>query len=210
MNNFKDIGDYAASSAAIDATVSCAESAISNFSKVQDGEISVGEYAATVACDTAAALTLKEGGKALARQVGSTSLKCLAGSNAATATAFGLVEVGKDAFDLACGKISGAEFGKRTVGTVGGTVGGAALGTIICPGIGTAIGGVIGSMTGGLGGRSIGDAIGKFFRLCILGFFRFSSSSTPRECGLPSVFSFGVAKKEYAVGDTARNRESSR
>ena len=50
----------------------------------------------------------------------------------------------------------------------------------------------------------------NFFRLCILGFFRFLSSSTPRECGLPSVFSFGAAKKEYAVGDTARNRESSR
>ena len=178
-NNFKDIQSCAASNAAFSAAASCLSSAVSNYDRYKKGELSAGEYAAEVASDsatsavrsaatTAAALTLKEGGKALGRSVGSESLKRLAGSNAATAAAFAVAEIGMDAVDLARGKISGGEFAKNAMGSagsaaggLGGAAGGAALGTMICPVVGTAIGGAIGGVVGGIGGRSILKSIGS-------------------------------------------------
>ncbi len=64
-----------------------------------------------------------------------------------------------DAIDLFRGRISGTQFVKNLITTVGsvatGTAGflaGSKIGTLIYPGVGTVIGGVIGGIIGGLGG----------------------------------------------------------
>lgn len=177
--NFRDIGRCAGTSVAVGAGVGAAVSACSNGKKYLDGEISGAECVGKVLCDSAksgaaagattlAALSMKEGGKALGKALGKESLRKVAGSNAGTAIAFGVVEVGMDAVKLARGEIGGDEFGRKTVETAGGAaggyggmLGGAALGTLLCPGVGTAIGGFIGAIFGGFGGRAVGECVGK-------------------------------------------------
>lgn len=179
--NFRDIGRCAGASAAVGSGVAAAFSACSNGKKYLDGEIGGAECARKVLCDTAkggaaagattlAALSVKEGGKALGKALGKESLRKVAGSNAGTAIAFGVAEVGMDAVRLARGQISGEEFGRKTAETAGGAaggyggmVGGAALGTLLCPGIGTAIGGFLGALLGGFGGRGLGECVGEGF-----------------------------------------------
>jgi hypothetical protein len=181
LNNFKDIGSCAGTSALIGGGIAAGCAIYSGFSRFQDGEITGMEYAGEVVCGTAktaaitggttaAALAIKEGGKALGKTLGSESLRRIAGSNAATAAAFGVVEVGMDAVNLVRGEITGSEFARKATATtggaaggLGGATGGAALGTLIFPGVGTAIGGFIGALAGGLGGRAIFDSIGELF-----------------------------------------------
>ena len=180
LNNFKDIASCAKTSALIGAAAGAGTALYSNYTRYKEGEITGLEYigevtcgtvktAAVTGCTTAAALTLKEGGKALGKSIGSESFKRLAGSNAATAVAFGLVEIGCDAVNLARGEISSSEFGQKATATaggaaggLGGAAGGAALGTLIFPGVGTAIGGFIGALGGGLGGRMLFDTVGEW------------------------------------------------
>mgnify|MGYP000998529757 CR=1 FL=1 len=180
-NNVKDIGSCAKTSALIGAGLGAASSVISNGQKFRNGEINGTEYAKRVACDsvksgarsgatTLGALALKEGGKAVAKRMGSETLRRVMGGNAATAAAFGLVEIGMDAMKLANGKITGKKFIQNTCATAGGAaggyggaLGGAMIGTLIFPGIGTAIGGLIGAMGGGIGARSlVGTIAGRF------------------------------------------------
>lgn len=180
MNNFKDIGACAGTSALIGGGIAAGCSIYSGFSRFRDGEISGLEYAEEVVCETvktaaitggttATALTIKEGGKALGKTLGNESLRRIAGSNVATAVAFGVVEVGMDAVNFARGEITGNELARKATATIGGAaggfggaVGGAALGTMIFPGVGTAIGGFVGALGGGLGGRAVFDSIGEW------------------------------------------------
>jgi hypothetical protein len=180
LNNFKDIGACAGTSALIGGGIAAGSSIYSGYSRYRDGEISGLEYAEEVVCETVktaaitggttvAALSIKEGGKALGKSLGNESLKRIAGSNVATAVAFGIVEIGVDAVNLARGEMTTNEFARKATATTGGAAGGfggatggAALGTLIFPGVGTAIGGFIGALSGGLGGRAVFDSIGEW------------------------------------------------
>lgn len=179
LHNMQDIGSCAATSAAIGAGISFLSSVVDGHARYARGEIDGAEYMESVITETgkgavnagattAAALCLKEGGKQLGKNLGNQALKRFAGSNAATAIAFGAVEVGCDLYKLGTGEIDGCEFGKKTMATTGGAAGGyggavagAALGTMILPGIGTGIGAFLGGLMGGLGGNSIGSGIGS-------------------------------------------------
>lgn len=176
-NNMSDVASCAGASALLGAAGGGVSSILGNYERYANGEIDGAEYAANVATDiasggmsagltTAGALALKEGGKALGSSLGSETLKRVAGSNAATAAAFGIMEIGKDAVDLARGEIDGAEFGRKAVSTAGGAAGGyggaaagAALGAVLLPGVGAPIGALVGGLCGGLGGRGICEAV---------------------------------------------------
>ena len=118
----------------------------------------------------AAVKGIQETGKMIGKKVGSTALRKFAGSNAGTAVAMGIVDLGCNVVQLACGEISGKEFARNTAssvggaaGTYGGTLGGAAIGSAICPVIGTAIGALIGGIGGGFGGSSLMEGICGLF-----------------------------------------------
>lgn len=177
MNNFKDVGSCALNSAGIGAAFSAAGSLYSNLEKYNKGEIDGFEYMGEVAKDTAkgaaksaattaTALSLKEGGKALGEAVGSQAFRKFAGSNAGTAVAFGLAEIGFNAVKYANGDIDGKQFAKSSATTVGGAAGGyggavagATIGTALCPGIGTAIGACIGGIAVGVASSSVVESI---------------------------------------------------
>ena len=96
-----------------------------------------------------------------------TVLSRTASTNVVTATAAFVVSAIPDTVRLCTGKISGKEYGERTVcngaGAVGGTGGawaGAIIGSCICPGIGTTIGGLIGGIAGGIGASA---GVGRLF-----------------------------------------------
>lgn len=177
MNNFKDIGSCAMNSAGIGAAFSAAGSIYSNLEKYNNGEIDGVEYMGEVAKDTAkgavksatttaTALSLKEGGKALGDAVGSQALRKFAGSNAGTAVAFGIAEIGYNAFKYANGDIDGKDFAKSSATTVGGAAGGyggavagAAIGSAVLPGVGTAIGACLGGIVVGVASSSVVESI---------------------------------------------------
>lgn len=177
MNNFKDVGSCALNSAGIGAAFSAAGSLYSNLEKYNKGEINGLEYMGEVAKDTAkgaaksaattaTALSLKEGGKALGEAVGSQAFRKFAGSNAGTAVAFGLAEIGFNAVKYANGDIDGKQFAKSSVTTVGGAAGGyggavagAAIGSTVFPGVGTAIGACIGGIVGGVTSSSAVESL---------------------------------------------------
>ncbi len=100
----------------------------------------------------------------VAAKVGSKVLQTTLRSSAPATVAIALVEVGKDAFDLANGKIDGKEFGKKTVKTAvttsGGWAGaeaGAVLGTMVGGPVGAVVGGLVGGIAGSLGaGKLLG------------------------------------------------------
>ena len=181
VNNMKDIGSSALDSFGVGAGIAGVTTAVNNFSRYQNGEISGSEFVGEIvvnsaksasksAVKTATALTLKESGKALGKSIGSESMRKLAGSNVGTAVAFAAVDIGYNAIQCARGEISGSEFAKSTATTAagaaggyGGALGGAALGSAICPGIGTAIGGLIGGVCGSISVSSVVDGICSFF-----------------------------------------------
>ena len=180
LKNFKDIGSCAGTSAIIGAAAGAGTAICGNYKRYKNGEIDGLEYAGKVACGTvktaattggttAAALALKEGGKALGKSLGFEGFKRVAGSNVGTAVAFGVVEIGLDTVSLAQGKISSSEFAQKATATTGGAAGGlggamagAAIGTAVCPGIGTAIGAGLGAITCGIGGRALLGSIGRW------------------------------------------------
>lgn len=175
-SNLIDITHAGAASGAVGGALSAAGAAWTHRDKLKQGE--VGEFvvevgaegvkgAAVAGVKTVAALGMKEAAKAGARQLGSETLKRAAGSNPATAVAFGVAELGWDAIKYANGDISGDEMKERACGTVGSTGGamggaaaGAALGSVV-PVVGTAIGGVIGGIVGGMSGGALGRWFGK-------------------------------------------------
>lgn len=176
QSNLADIGNAGAISGAVGGGLSAVGAAWTHRDKLKQGE--VGEFALEVGVEgvkgaavsgvkTVAALGMKEAAKAGARQLGNETLKRAAGSNPATAVAFGVAELGWDAIKLANGDLNSEEFKERACGTVGSTGGamggamaGAALGSVV-PVVGTAIGGVIGGVIGSMGGGVIGRWFGK-------------------------------------------------
>ncbi|MDR2443016.1 MAG: hypothetical protein LBE31_05790, partial [Deltaproteobacteria bacterium] len=97
--NFLDIGSCAKASALTAGGIEAVSTLVSGLSSYCDGDITGLELAeelvtktvktsAKAGATTAAALSLKEGGKALGSCLGSQTLRRVAGSNAATATAF--------------------------------------------------------------------------------------------------------------------------
>lgn len=179
-NNLKDIAGQAGNSAIFSGILSGGYEAVSGISDYKNGSITGTEYAGRVAkttiavaatsgAKTAVALGMKEGGKVVAKRISSEAAKKLAGSNVATAVAFGLVDQVVETARFINGSIDGKEYGSRTVQNVtgtGGALGGAALGASIgsvVPILGTAVGGVIGAIAGGLGGSSIGKWVSGWF-----------------------------------------------
>ena len=180
-SNFQDIGNMAQSAATTGAVIGSVVTAVSEFSDLQTGKIDTVEYGMRVgkaavvsAIDsgtrTAGALAIKEGGKQIAKQIGTESAKRLAGSNVATAVAFGVVDQVWQTGKFITGDIDGAEYGKNTAQNVGSTAGaiagaetGAALGTCFCPGIGTAIGAGVGGLVGAIGGGALGRGLASWW-----------------------------------------------
>jgi hypothetical protein len=178
LSNAKDIAKWSGAAAGIGAAVGGVAEAVSSYKELRDGEIDGVEYAgritvstvkggASAAVKTGAALGLKEAGKAIAKQAGSQTLRRVAGSNPATAVAFGVVEQVWDTGKLVTGSIDGAEYGKRTcqnVGGVGGAIAGAEIGALVgsvVPGAGTVVGAVVGGIIGGIGGSFGGRGLGR-------------------------------------------------
>ncbi|PIQ09476.1 MAG: hypothetical protein COW71_06430 [Ignavibacteriales bacterium CG18_big_fil_WC_8_21_14_2_50_31_20] len=181
INNLKDIHGQSKQSAIVGGSLTGIVSVVLNGKRLAKSEICGAEFATEVVKDvvvsgssaaikTGVALTIKEGGKQIAKRVGKESLKKIAGSNVGTAVAFGIVDQGLHTIKLINGDIDGSEYlGKTaenvggTSGALGGAYGGAALGTAIFPGVGTAIGAVVFGIAGGLGGSSIGSWVKSWF-----------------------------------------------
>ena len=176
--NLRDIGGMAGSAALLGGVFGGVGEAASSLSEVRRGDITGGEYAgriasatavsgATAGAKTASALILKEGAKQVAMRTANETARRLVGGTPATAVAFGVVEQGIHIARYTKGDISGAEFGARTMGTVGSTGGtiagiaaGAALGSAV-PVVGTIIGGVVGGILGSVLGGTAGKAAGN-------------------------------------------------
>jgi hypothetical protein len=175
-SNMTDIGHAGVASGVVGGGLSAVGAAWTHRGKLAEGE--VGEFVVEVGVEgvkgaavsgvkTVAALGMKEAAKAGARQLGNETLKRAAGSNPATAVAFGVVELGVDMARYAKGDIHGGELKERACGTVGSTGGamggaaaGAALGSVV-PGVGTAIGAAIGGVLGSMSGGALGRWFGK-------------------------------------------------
>ena len=175
--NMQDIGMQAGSSALFAAALSVAGETVGSYHDYKYGHISGGEYAGRIikttgtnaaksALKTSSALALKEGTKQLAKAVGKSSLKRVAGSNAFTAVVFGVVEQVGDTAMYMSGHIDSKTYKSNSIQNVGSTGGavagaaaGAAMGSII-PGAGTVIGATIGGIVGSIGG---GHGLKKLF-----------------------------------------------
>ena len=138
---------------------------IGQYAKAVSSQAAKG--AVTSGAKTVAALGLKEGAKLAAQQVGSQALKRAAGSNPATAVAFGVVELSYNAARYAKGDLNAQELVVASAQTVGSTSGaitgaaaGAAIGSVV-PLVGTAIGAGVGGFVGGFVGGTIGRAVVK-------------------------------------------------
>jgi hypothetical protein len=168
--NFREIGSQAAWSGALSGLAGTVDTALRERENLRQGRIDTLEYTRRVAvggigsaaksgAKTASALALKEGAKAAAKATGKSALRRAAGSTAATAVVFGLVEQASDTIDYYRGAIDGETYKKRSAENAGGTGGaiagaaaGAAIGSVI-PVVGTGIGAVVGGMIGSIGGR---------------------------------------------------------
>lgn len=168
-SNIQDIGTQAGYAAALTAVVSAACELKDAYGSYKKGKISGKQYtsrviqsgsknAAKAAVKTASALAIKEGVKQAAKATGKTAMKRVAGSNAVTAVAFGIVEQMGDTILYASGKIDKRTYHKNTLenaGSTGGAVAGAATGAAIgsvVPVVGTAVGAMVGGMIGSIGG----------------------------------------------------------
>lgn len=181
QNNLEDTAKFAGGAAVVGGVLGGVAEACHSYDELKEGRIGGLEYTGRVvtgaaksgggaAAKTAAALALKEGGKEIAKRAGVESMKRVAGSNVATAVAFGVVEQVVDTGRFVTGDIDGSEYGKRSLqnaggtgGALGGAAGGAAIGTAICPGVGTAIGALIGGISGGISGGCAGRGLGRLF-----------------------------------------------
>jgi len=178
INNIQDIGQQAKVSSVYSAGIGVCTEAARSYKEYKSGGIDGFDYAerivvtgvksaTTSACKTAAALGMKEGAKAVAKQTGKEALRRAAGSNAATGIMFGMVEQVCYTYRYASGKMDGGDYGVHTaqnIGSTGGAGGGAAVGAMIgsvVPVVGTAIGAIIGGFLGGLLGGTVGKNVGK-------------------------------------------------
>lgn len=180
INNLKDVVGQAKTSGVVGAAIGGVSEAINGLSDLKNGTVTGTEYTGKVvkesvksgtksAAKTAAALALKEGAKEVAKKAGNQALKKAAGSNPATAVAFGVVDQVIDTAKFATGNIDSKEFRDnscRNVGSTSGAVGGAILGAelgSIVPGVGTAIGAVVGGIIGGISGGGLGRKLSDLF-----------------------------------------------
>lgn len=177
LHHLVEIGQTATLAGAAGAAVGAVTEAWHHREHVKTGSIERGEYVARVARGgvsggvstagrTAAAMGLKEGGKALARRLGSEGLRRFVGSNAGTALAFGVVEQTVSTTRWVRGRIDDRTYvatSAQTLGSTGGALGGAsagaALGSLV-PGLGTAVGALVGGVAGAIGGSVGGRKLG--------------------------------------------------
>ncbi|MEL6674000.1 MAG: hypothetical protein AAFR61_17485 [Bacteroidota bacterium] len=128
------------------------------------------QAAVTTGAKTVLAMGLKEGAKAVAKRMGSDSLKRFVRGGAMTSICFGIVDQGTATYQWSQGALTDAGYKVKTsenVGGTGGAIGGAAIGAMIgsvVPGLGTGAGFLVGSMMGMLGaagGAAMGKSLGE-------------------------------------------------
>jgi hypothetical protein len=173
---------FAREAALIGAAVGAVTEAVAARRALIDGEIGTVRYVGRVlnrasvagshtAARAMAAYLIRETVKAGAKRAGAATLSRLAASGPATAIAYGSVTQIANTAALAGHRISGDEYGVRSLQNVGATSGGlsgaaigAAIGSLI-PGPGTALGAIIGGIAGGMAGARGGRRVGeRFFR----------------------------------------------
>ena len=168
------VGAHVAAEARLCATagavVGGVSAAASNFSKVEKGELGIGEAIGQTAVATAKSAGQ---GEAVGATAGLTravmraaGMRGLARGMAPLAIAAGVLDIGVDGYRAAKGEISGDEFAQRaaktavTTGTsYAGAELGAAIGTVIAPGLGTMAGAMIGGVIGYVGGGKLVGAM---------------------------------------------------
>ncbi|MEO0469799.1 MAG: hypothetical protein AAF206_09280 [Bacteroidota bacterium] len=173
-----DIAFQAAVMAAIEGVNGMVKEGLNSYDDYKEGKIGQVEYTNRVldkggkaafrtGSRTAAALTLREGAKAVSNRLGSEFLKRFARSGAMSAICFGAVDQGIDTYKWQKGELTEQQYKISTVknfGGTGGAIGGAAIGATlgsVVPAIGTALGAMIGGMLGAAGGAEGGQSLGE-------------------------------------------------
>ena len=168
------LGSHVAAEARLCATagavVSGVSAAAANLSKVEKGELGLGEALKRTAVASAT-------GGAQGAAVGATSglmraalraagMRRFARGTAPVAIAAGVLDIGVDGYQAVRGEITGGEFANRAAKTAvttgasfAGAELGAAIGTVIAPGLGTMAGAMIGGVLGYVGGGKLFGAM---------------------------------------------------
>lgn len=177
-SDFGFIANQALTIAILNAVNTIGREGYERYEAYNEGEITMGEFAGTVAqkgaksaaisgTKTIAALYLREGLEELAKRIGKNSFRRFANSYSGTAVAFGIVDQGYDTYRWVGGQISDREYKVSSVqnagatgGAIGGSIAGAAIGSVV-PFLGTGIGAIIGGLFGGYGGAGAGRDWGE-------------------------------------------------